>query len=92
MLIPEANVKHLLLRKDVVDAVADEKFHIYPIKTVDDGLELLTGLSAGKPDENGSYPEDTVNCMVQKKLAAMAENMRQFSQGSKQGGKSESGK
>ncbi|MBS3809160.1 MAG: AAA family ATPase [Desulfobacterales bacterium] len=92
VLIPEANVKHLMLRKDVVDAVADEKFHIYPIKTVDDGLELLTGLSAGKPDENGNYPEDTVNGMVQKKLAAMAENMRQFSQGSEQGGQSESGK
>ncbi|MFO7929826.1 MAG: Lon protease family protein [Thermodesulfobacteriota bacterium] len=90
VLIPEANVKHLMLRRDVVEAVDREQFHIYPVSTVDQGLELLTGLPAGQPGEDGNYPENTVNGMVQKKLAAMAENMRQFSQGSEQGGQSES--
>lgn len=90
VLIPEANVKHLMLRKDVVVAVEKEKFHIYPINTVDEGIELLTGMPAGIPDENNNYPEDTVNGVVQRKLAAMAENMKQFSKGSEHGGKSES--
>ncbi|MFW6080582.1 MAG: Lon protease family protein [Desulfosalsimonas sp.] len=92
VMIPEQNVKHLMLRKDVVEAVEKEQFHIYPVTTVDQGIELLTGLPAGEPDEEGNYPEDTVNGMVQKKLAAMAENMRQFSQGPEQGGQSEPGK
>ncbi|MFW6335040.1 MAG: S16 family serine protease, partial [Desulfosalsimonas sp.] len=90
VLIPEANVKHLMLRRDVVEAVDREQFHIYPVSTVDQGIELLTGMPAGEPDENGNYPENTVNGMVQKKLATMAENMRQFSQRSEQGGQSES--
>ena len=91
VLIPEANVKHLMLRKDVVEAVQNEKFHIYPVKTVDEGMELLTGVSAGEPDENNRYPENTINGMVQQRLAEMAENMRQFSKGMEQGGQRESG-
>ncbi|MFP4667311.1 MAG: Lon protease family protein [Desulfosalsimonas sp.] len=90
VIIPEANVVHLMLRKDVVEAVERETFHIYPISTVDEGIELLTGTSAGVPDENNNYPEDTINGMVQRKLTEMAENMKKFSQGSEQGGKSES--
>jgi lon-related putative ATP-dependent protease len=92
VLIPEGNVKHLMLRKDVVEAVQNEKFHIYPVKTVDQGMELLTGVTAGEPDENNRYPENTINGMVQQRLAEMAENMRQFSKGvEQQGGQRESG-
>ncbi|MCF8110715.1 MAG: AAA family ATPase [Desulfobacteraceae bacterium] len=90
VLIPEANAKHLMLRKDVVEAVSREDFHIYPIKTVDEGIELLTGTAAGTPDENNNYPEGTVNGMVQRKLAEMADSMKKFSQGQEQGGGSES--
>lgn len=90
VLIPAANVKHLMLRRDVVQAVADEKFHIYPIGTVDEGVELLTGISAGRADENHRYPEDTVNGMVRKTLTEMAENMREFSRETGQGGQHES--
>ncbi len=90
VLIPAANVKHLMLRKDVVQAVADEKFHIYPIGTVDEGIELLTGISAGQADENHRYPEDTINGMVRKTLAKMAEHMREFSRETEQGGQHES--
>jgi lon-related putative ATP-dependent protease len=89
VLIPHANVKHLMLRKDVVDAVNDEKFHIFPVKTIDEGIELLTGMSAGTPDENNRYPENTVNGMVQQKLADMAENMRRFAQETERGGQRE---
>jgi predicted ATP-dependent protease len=85
VLIPYANVKHLMLRKEVVDAVNDEKFHIFPVKTIDEGIELLTGMSAGTPDENNRYPENTVNGMVQQKLAGMAENMRRFTQETERG-------
>ncbi|MFP4227072.1 MAG: S16 family serine protease, partial [Desulfobacterales bacterium] len=91
VLSPEANVKHLMLRKDVVAAIENEKFHIYPVKTVDEGMELLTGVPAGEPDENNRYPEKTINGMVQQRLAKMAENMRQFSKGMEQGGQRESG-
>ena len=73
VLIPEANVKHLMLRHDVVDAVAAGQFAVYPIATVDEGIELLTGMPAGAPDDEGVYPEGTVNRMVADRLAEMAE-------------------
>ncbi len=56
VLMPEANVKHLMLRQDVVDAVAAGQFAVYPITTVDEGIEVLTGLPAGEPGGDGRYP------------------------------------
>lgn len=91
VLIPEANVRHLMLRKDVVEAIQAEKFHVYPVKTVDEGIELLTGVPAGEPDADNRYPEDSINGRVQKKLADMADKMQTFAKGSEQGGQSESG-
>ena len=64
VLIPIANVKHLMLRDDVVDAVDAGKFHIYPIATIDQGIEVLTGVAAGEPDKDGVYPEGTINRRV----------------------------
>ncbi len=90
VLIPEANVKHLMLRKNVVEAVKTEKFHVYPIKTVDEGIERLTGMRAGQPDARNHYPEDSFNGLVQKKLSELAEKMHQFAQGAEQGGQRES--
>ena len=84
VLIPSANVKHLMLRKDVIDAVSNGKFSIYPVDTIDQGLELLSGKSAGEPDENGIYPEDTLNGMVQQNLREMAKQRMEFSQDSKE--------
>jgi lon-related putative ATP-dependent protease len=72
VVIPESNIKNLMLREDVVDAIKKGKFHIYPVKTIDQGIEVLTGVSAGKQDESGAYPERTINSAVQKKLDAMA--------------------
>jgi hypothetical protein len=57
-----------MLKKEVVDAVKQKKFHIYRVYTVEEGIEILTGVSAGKPDKNGIYPEGTVYGAVQQKL------------------------
>ncbi len=73
VLIPAANVKHLMLRQDVVEAVAQERFHIYAIGHVDEGIAILTGVPAGEPDAEGNYPEGTVNRRVQARLKALAE-------------------
>ena len=73
VLIPKANVKHLMLRHDVVDAVAAGQFAVYPVATVDEGIEVLTGVPAGEPDDEGVYPGGTVNRVVADRLAEMAE-------------------
>ena len=79
VLIPKANVKNLMLRQDVIDAVSDKMFHIYPIETIEQGIEVLTGIPAGEMDEEGSFPEDTVNHRVIAWLEEMAETQREFS-------------
>jgi lon-related putative ATP-dependent protease len=71
--MPDSNVKGLILKKDVRDAIEQGQFHIYPIRTVDEGLELLTGIKAGSPDEEG-----TLHGLVNKRLRSMAEQLRSF--------------
>jgi predicted ATP-dependent protease len=78
VLIPVSNIKHLMLRQDVVDAVIEGKFHIYPIETIDQGIEMLTGIPAGEPDEKGAYPKDSLNGLVQAKLSEFAERRAAF--------------
>jgi predicted ATP-dependent protease len=73
VLIPDSNVQHLMLRDDVVQAVAEGKFHVYPIETIDQGIELLTDMATGEPDDEGTYPENTVNGKVQARLAKFSE-------------------
>jgi len=68
VMIPKANVKNLMLKREVIDAVKEGKFHIYQVSTVEEGIEILTGVSAGKPNETGGYPDDTVFGKVQAKL------------------------
>ena len=68
VLIPLANVKNLMLKREVIDAVKKGQFHIYQVSTVEQGIEILTGIPAGTPDENGDYPVDTVFGKVQAKL------------------------
>ena len=69
VIIPRTNVVNLMLREDVVEAVENGQFSIYAIDTVDDGIELLTGISAGEPNKQGQYPKGTVNYKVQQSLA-----------------------
>jgi lon-related putative ATP-dependent protease len=71
VIIPAANVKHLMLRQDVVEAAAAGQFHVYPVATLDDAVELLTGVPAGEPDVDGLYPEDSVGGHVQARLAEL---------------------
>jgi lon-related putative ATP-dependent protease len=78
VLIPKSNIKHLMLRQDVVDAVSEGKFHIYPIETVDQGIELLTGVAAGEADESGVYPEDSINGLVNAQLSELATRRAAF--------------
>ena len=68
VLIPAANIKHLMLRQDVVDVVAAGKFHVYGVDHVDQGIELLTGLPAGVRDAKGRYPKGSVNRLVEDRL------------------------
>jgi lon-related putative ATP-dependent protease len=73
VIIPEANVQNLMLRKEVTDAVRRRRFHIYRVTTVEQGIEILTGVSAGVPDSEGAYPADTVYGRVQRKLKTYLE-------------------
>lgn len=68
VIIPRTNVVNLMLREDVVEAVETGRFHIYAIDTVDDGIELLTGIPAGKPNKKGQFPRNSVNYRVQQSL------------------------
>jgi lon-related putative ATP-dependent protease len=86
VLIPASNVKNLMLRHDVVEAVAQGQFHIYPVETVDQGIEILTGLDAGEPDEAGIYPENTINGKVQAHLNDFAKRRATFASLAKEGG------
>ena len=68
VLIPASNVEHLMLRQDVIDAVEEGRFHVYSVATVDEGMELLTGLPAGERDASGEYPAGTLNQGVAARL------------------------
>ena len=78
VLIPESNVKDLMLRKDVVEAVKKGQFHIYPVKTIDQGIEILTGTRAGERKADGTYPKGTMNYLVDQKLRELAEGLKDF--------------
>lgn len=78
VIIPAKSVKDLMLRKDVVEAVKDGKFHIYPIKTIEQGVEILTGTKAGKMRKDGTYPRGTLFRLVDDRLKDLAEKARAF--------------
>jgi predicted ATP-dependent protease len=77
VIIPGANVPHLMLRSDIRQAVEAGKFHVYAIDTVDDGLEILSGLEAGERAIDGSYPAGSFNDKVETRLQRMAERARE---------------
>jgi lon-related putative ATP-dependent protease len=78
VLIPVANVKHLMLRDDVVRAVEAGQFQVYPVSTVDQALELLTGLPAGERDQKGEFPQGSVNFKVRERLIEFADYRKSF--------------
>jgi lon-related putative ATP-dependent protease len=78
VMVPQSNVKNLMLKKEVIDAVEEGKYHLYKVSTVEEGIEILTGVPAGNPDEEGNYPEGTVFGEVQKKLKEYLERSYKF--------------
>ena len=78
VLIPSANLRHLMLRDDVVRAVREGRFHLFAAETIDDALEVATGRPAGIRDDDGLFPEGSVNALVERRLAGFAEQARAF--------------
>jgi lon-related putative ATP-dependent protease len=78
VLIPAANVRHLMLRHDVVQAVREDRFRIYAVSTIDEGIELLTGMPAGARGDDGRFPADSINGRVERRLSAFADTARAF--------------
>jgi len=77
VIIPKRNIKHLMVKKEVVDAVKTGKFSIYPISKAEEGIEILTGMPAGEMKEDGTYPEGTLNYLVAKRLTEISEALRE---------------
>jgi predicted ATP-dependent protease len=78
VLIPKDNVQHLMLRRDVIAAVEDGRFNVYPVASVDEAIERLTGIPAGERDVSGAFPADSVNGRVENRLRELAEVRRQY--------------
>jgi predicted ATP-dependent protease len=78
VIIPKANVQDLMLKKEVVDAVQDGKFHIWAVGHADEALELLTGMPAGQRRPDGTFEPDTLNAKVDQKLRQMMELAREL--------------
>jgi predicted ATP-dependent protease len=78
VMIPPQNVRNLMLREDVVKAVQEGRFYMYQANTIDDGIEILTGIPAGERQADGSYPDGTINYLVNKRLRELAEGMKEY--------------
>ncbi|HMK82343.1 MAG TPA: ATP-binding protein [Candidatus Bathyarchaeia archaeon] len=78
VLIPDSNVSNLMLKKEVIDAVVANKFHIYSAKTIDEGIEILTGVPAGQPKPSGGFEKDSIFDRADAKLRELAETCRSF--------------
>ncbi len=79
VMMPVKNLKHLMLRDEVVEAVDKGQFHIWAVSTIDEGISVLTGTDAGERKPDGSYPEGSVNYLVDKNLRGMANKLKFFS-------------
>ena len=73
VMIPVQNVENLQLSDEILEAVKNKLFHIYSISTIEEGIEVLTGVPAGKKDKDGHFPAGTVNALVYEKLKKYAE-------------------
>ena len=78
VIIPKENVADLMLREEVVEAIKAGKFHLYPVETIDQGIEILTGVKAGERGPDGNFEEGTVNYLVDQRLRELAEGLRGF--------------
>ena len=71
VMIPKRNIKNLVLKNKVIEAVKEGKFHIYGIENIEEGIEILTGLQVGVMNDLGEYPQDTLNYRIMKNLETM---------------------
>lgn len=78
VMIPRQNIRNLMLREDVVKAVQEGQFHIYAVKTIDERIEILTGVRAGKKQADGTYPEGTINYLVDRRLKELAKGTKEY--------------
>lgn len=76
VIIPQRNIKHLMLKEEVVEAVASGRFHVYAASSVDEAMEILTGLPSGELQPDGIYPSGTINSTIMRRLADMGEKLR----------------
>jgi predicted ATP-dependent protease len=80
-MIPAQNAKNLMLRKELIEAVAAGRFHIFAVNTIDEGIEILTGCPAGKRVNDGGYEEGTINHRVDRRLKEFTQGLQKFSTG-----------
>ena len=80
VIIPKANIRHLMLKQEVVAAIKEGTFGVYAVSTVDEAIELLTGMEAGNPDDSGNYPAGSMNGLVESTLHRFATDIREFTQ------------
>ncbi len=78
VVIPQSNVANLMLKEEVVDAIKESRFHIYPVRTIDEGIEVLTGVKAGERQPDGTYKEGTIHSLAQMRLSEMAELIKEY--------------
>ena len=74
VIIPKQNVRNLHLSDEIIESVRKGKFHIYSVSTIDEGIEILTGVPAGKKDKNGKFPLGTINYLAYEKLKKFAKD------------------
>jgi predicted ATP-dependent protease len=89
VLIPASNVINLMLKEEVVDAAQKGRFHLWSVENIDEGIEVLTGTTAGQRQKDGAFPEGTVNYLVDKRLRELSERLKEFAPGE---GEKKSGK
>jgi predicted ATP-dependent protease len=77
-IIPASNAENLMLKEEILEAAQAGKFTIYAVKSIDEGIEILTGVPAGERSPDGTYPEGTVNYLVNRRLSEMAEKIREY--------------
>lgn len=78
VMIPQANVRNLMLKNEVINAVVEGMFHVWAVKDIDEGIEILTGKKAGELQEDGSYPVGTIHYLVDKRIHEMAEELIRY--------------
>ena len=78
VLIPASNVENLMLKEDVVESMRQGKFHVFSVRTIGEGIEVLTGVKAGERQVNGMYEEETINRLVQDRLVEMADRVKEY--------------